>query len=597
MNSNNFDKLLRQVVIVPVCALLLTAGILVWQVLSFSRTVTSIQRSDRLVADTVEIESRVVDQETGLRGYQLTRDPMFLDPYGKADLALNQRFRHLREEEEVPELRQQAANLELSYNSWVSQYALPLIHAVKTGRVVPAPRFNLEGKRQMDDLRRQIAQLTQAAQDARDQRVRLWRSELRNLTIAFIMIALVVGLMIGLYVRHLLHLVSAAYRQSHQALRIRAEQTFRSEEKLRTTLESIGDGVITCDAHGCVQTMNTVARELTGWSSEEALHKPLEQVFHIVDELTREPAESPVAIVKREERVVGLREHTILIRRDGTELFIDDSGAPIRDKFGRLTGIVLVFRDISVAKKSRDALLANEKLAVAGRLAAAIAHEIHNPLDSVANLLYLMAGDSNAAENSQMLDLARQEIARVTQISRAMLSLYRESRTPVPVDVKEMLQSILLLMEGRLRNMKVAASLSVSEGLIIHGFPAELRQVFTNLLTNAAEATGSGNRIQIVGCAAQPMASATGLPRPAGAIVEITDHGPGVPEEIREELFKPFFSTKGENGTGLGLWISKGIITKHGGSIDLASKTDPLDHGTTVTVFLASDPPFSALPS
>jgi signal transduction histidine kinase len=253
-------------------------------------------------------------------------------------------------------------------------------------------------------------------------------------------------------------------------------------------------------------------------------------------------------------------------------------------------GVVLVFRDITLAIKSQDALLANEKLAVAGRLAATIAHEIHNPLDSVSNLLFLMDGESTPEESADFLQLAKGEIARVTQISRAMLALYREAKAPIEIDLKEMLESILLLMERRFNSLGVTIQADLPEGLMIHGFPAELRQVFTNLLTNAAEASSPDDLITV---SAQPCEShidAEGKRREKGAIVTIRDHGPGVPEEIQSQLFQPFFTTKGERGTGLGLWVSRGIITKHGGSIGLVSNTDPIFHGTAVNVFLATDP-------
>ena len=188
-----------------------------------------------------------------------------------------------------------------------------------------------------------------------------------------------------------------------------------------------------------------------------------------------------------------------------------------------------------------------------------------------------------------------------------MLSLYREAKAPVAIDIKEMLESILLLMERRFVALGVTVVPDLPPDLIVHGFPAELRQVFTNLLTNAAEASG----IQPNGLQPNPFSSdyippssiirlrarscpagtdKTGLRREPGVMVSIKDAGPGVPEAILANLFKPFFTTKGERGTGLGLWVSRGIMTKHGGSIELESSTDPDHHGTTVNVFLATDP-------
>jgi PAS domain S-box-containing protein len=376
----------------------------------------------------------------------------------------------------------------------------------------------------------------------------------------------------------------------------RAEELFQSEQRLRTTLDSIGDGVITCDAAGHIQMMNPVARELTGWKQSEADGQPLEKVFHIVNERSGKTMETPVSKVKRLDRVVGVANHTVLVRKDGTELNIADSGAPIRDKNGDIVGVVLVFRDITMERKTQDALIANEKLAVAGRLAATIAHEIHNPLDSVSNLIYLMRNGTTAEESRQFMDMAEQELARVTQISRAMLGLYRESKAPVVVDLKETLQEILLLMERRFIELNVTVSTDMPQPVSVAAFPAELRQVFTNLIANAAEAASPGGRVKVsirphpAGALQAPGAEATGQKMQAGATVTIADNGVGITAEVQPHLFQPFFTTKGERGTGLGLWVSRGIINKHGGTISLKSDTSQGAHGTVVNVFLATNP-------
>jgi signal transduction histidine kinase len=171
-----------------------------------------------------------------------------------------------------------------------------------------------------------------------------------------------------------------------------------------------------------------------------------------------------------------------------------------------------------------------------------------------------------------------------------MLSLYRESKAPVEIELKSTLESVLLLLSRRFSNLGVTVESNLPENLAVHGFPAELRQVFTNLLTNAAEAAGKGGVIQVTASHCEPATASGGLRREAGVLLEVTDHGPGVPESLQPSLFQPFFTTKGERGTGLGLWVSKGIITRHGGSLNLRSSTRPEDHGTTVEVFLAVDP-------
>ena len=409
--------------------------------------------------------------------------------------------------------------------------------------------------------------------------------------LVLVVLALAVGIIIGLFTRDRLEAVSAAFRRSLDLQRRRAEELFQSEQHLRTTLASIGDGVITCDAHGNVQMMNPVAQELTGWLESQARNRPLDEVFHIVNETTRQPVENPVTKVQRLNRVVGIANHTVLIRKDGSEIAIDDSGAPIRNEAGELTGIVMVFRDITMERRTRAALLANEKLAVAGRLAATIAHEIHNPLDSVANLLYLLQHDPKDGEAKHFLDIAQSELARVTQISRAMLSLYRESKAPVPVNLKDMLDDLLLLMEGRFNSLGVTRLLRPParnhRRWIPRRTPPGLHQPH-HQRRRGRRRTVAPSRVRVIPQAAASTSPAQRLH--AGAIVEITDNGPGIPPDIRDHLFQPFFTTKGERGTGLGLWVSQGIIRKHAGSIHLDSHTDGSDHGTTATVFLASKP-------
>jgi PAS domain S-box-containing protein len=441
----------------------------------------------------------------------------------------------------------------------------------------------------MDYMRVHLDAIIAMAEQSRKDRINQWRQQTRHLLLLLIALALAIGLLVGLFTRGRLESAYTAFRHAIDLQRRRAEELFLSEQHLRTTLASIGDGVIACDAEGRVQMMNLVAQELTGWTESQARNLPLDEVFHIVDETTHLPIENPVVKVQRLNSIVAIGNHTVLLRKDGSELSVNDSGAPIRNADGQITGIVMVFRDITLELKTRAALLANEKLAVAGRLAATIAHEIHNPLDSVANLLYLLQNDPTEEESKQFLQMAQRELARVTQISRAMLSLYRESKAPVTVNLKEMLDDLLLLMQRRFQMLGVTVSADLTPQIAVEGFPAELRQVFTNLITNAAEAAGQSGNVT-VRITSQPAEAASSPALEAGAIVEIVDNGPGIPLENREHLFQPFFTTKGEHGTGLGLWVSQGIIRKHAGSIDLISRTDGPSHGTTARVFLSAKP-------
>jgi PAS domain S-box-containing protein len=595
LNLSQFKYILRQVFLLPVVALLVVAGALYFQIRGANATVNLIQDADARISQATLVSKLIVDEESGLRGYETTGDGRFLQPFTEAASHVQQDVQSLDDMSGADkDLRHDIADLRDEHRTWLDAFALPVIAQVRGGGKTSDVELNLRGKAMMDEVRHDLNDIIQKAERNRTERIALWHHQVHIMLMVLLALALGMGVLIGLFTRNRLHAVSAAYSTSLEILGHRAEELFQSEQQLRTTLDSIGDGVITCDATGRIQMMNPVARELTGWGPSEARGQPLEKVFHIVHETTRETVETPVAKVKRLNRIVGMANHTILVRKDGTELNVADSGAPIRDQKGDITGIVLVFRDITMERKTQDALMANEKLAVAGRLAATIAHEIHNPLDSVSNLLFLMRNGTSKEESARFMDMAEHELTRVTQISRAMLGLYRESKTPVVVDLKEMLNEILLLLERRLIDLGVTVSTDMLEPVSVPAFPAELRQVFTNLITNAAEAAASGGKVKVSLKAHPAGDDFDGQKLPAGAIVTIADNGPGIPDDVQPHLFQPFFTTKGERGTGLGLWVSRGIINKHGGIISLKSDTSQTECGTSVSVFLAAKPTISA---
>lgn len=364
--------------------------------------------------------------------------------------------------------------------------------------------------------------------------------------------------------------------------RKRAEEALRqNEERWATTLRSIGDAVISTCARGKVIFMNEVAQTLTGWPLVDAQGKDLETVFNIVNEVTRVRSESPVSRVIHQGQTVGLANHTALISRDGTEYPIEDSAAPIRNKDGEITGIVLVFHDVVEKRKAEKAVQNSERLATTGRLAATLAHEIHNPLDTVGNLLYLMNQAPDPEASRQYVELASQEVARVTQMTRHMLAFQRESNKPVPVNVAEILDSVVVLFERKIQSAGIQVEKHVHFEREFLGLPGEMRQVFANLFGNAVEAVGKNGKIRLSAYASQNWRTGE-----FGLRVVVADNGPGIPKNIRGKIFEPFFTTKGEAGTGLGLWITSGIVNNSGGTLRLRSVTRDGRTGTCFSVFL-----------
>jgi len=301
------------------------------------------------------------------------------------------------------------------------------------------------------------------------------------------------------------------------------------------------------------------------------------EVFKIVNEETRVKTESPFSQVMRLGTVVGLANHTMLLREDGSAIAIDDSGAPIRDDQGNILGVVLVFRNVTEQKEILDTLRSNEKLAAAGKLSASIAHEIHNPLETVRNIFYLMR-KRTGQDMDALIEMAEQERTRVVQITKNMLSLYRESKKVTPIKLPEIVDSVAVLLLRPLRDKSVSLSKQFLTEAQISAFPAEMRQVASNLITNAIDAVEPGGHIAVT---VEDVLTKNLRP---GVALMVADNGSGISKQYLAKLFRPFFTTKGENGTGLGLWITQGIVSKHNGDIELVSDTSAERHGTTFRV-------------
>ena len=574
-----FNRTLRQLVAVPTLLLLILASFLFWQIQAAARAQRELDHSDQITARLQQMQNLFIDQETGLRGFQLTGDPVMLAPWKAAATPIQTQFAALQQMlAGDPAQMASLAILRNRYNQWLG-FADAVLHQDATS--LNAEGMNQRGKRMMDGIRATVGTMQQHETDLREEQYRHARWLQRRELLSLLLSVLVVGIILVFFTRHHVHAISASYLRRIAEITRRSEELSESQQWFQTTLESIGDAVIACDMNGQVTFMNAVAEKLTGWTLADARKKQLETVFRIIHEETRQAAENPVAKVRRLRKVVGLANHTVLIARDGRESVIDDSAAPIVGDTGDMIGVVLVFRDVTEERQMQSALVASEKLAVAGRLAASIAHEIHNPLDSVANLHYLLDQETDAEKRAEYLRLAQQELGRTMQISRTMLSLYREPKAPIEIQLRELVDGVLLLLDRRLQHQGMRVETEIADDLSVEGFPAELRQVLTNLVVNAMDASGSKGRIRI-----RVQRAEAGELRGVGALIEIADSGPGIPPEAVSRLFQPFFTTKGSNGTGLGLWVSMGIVQKHGGSIQVGQSDDPQLPGASIRVFL-----------
>ena len=356
-----------------------------------------------------------------------------------------------------------------------------------------------------------------------------------------------------------------------------------SEQWLATTLKSIGDAVIATDAEGFVTFMNPVAEALTGWNQEEAAGKPLKKVFNIRNEITGKQAENPATKVLREGIVVGLANHTALIARDGTKHPIDDSGAPIRDHKGKITGVVLVFRDITEKRKMEEELLKARKLEAVGILAGGIAHDFNNILTAImGNItlakIYVKPGDKT---HERLID-AEKASMRAKDLTQQLLTFSRGG-APIKktVVISKLLESTALFA---LTGSNVRCVFSVAGDLWpVEVDEGQISQVISNLTINADQAMPEGGIIKVL--AENVVVDAKeGLPLQKGKYIKISieDQGIGIRKEHLQKIFDPYFTTK-HKGSGLGLATAYSIAKRHEGCVQVESEPGV---GSTFNIYL-----------
>lgn len=358
-----------------------------------------------------------------------------------------------------------------------------------------------------------------------------------------------------------------------------AEET----ERLAVTLRSIADGVITTDTEGRILLLNRVAETLTGWSNVQASGRPLNEVFNIIDDRTGQPFESPVKKLLAG-KTLGLVEQTTLIDKKGRKIRISDSGAPIRDKTGKVIGIVLVFRDIREKLRTEQELTKIKKLESIGVLAGGIAHDFNNILAAILGNIDLSLRDKNLNENTQRRLMQAQTASfRARDLTQQLLT-FSKGGQPIK-EVASLAEVVQESAEFSLRGDTVACSYDFPDDLwLVDIDKGQISQVIQNIIINASNAMPDGGLIEISG----KNISTTEADISARAEtqhyvkLDIRDTGIGIPANMLEKIFDPYFTTK-QQGSGLGLAITHSIINKHGGSISVQSTPGV---GSTFSIYL-----------
>lgn len=360
------------------------------------------------------------------------------------------------------------------------------------------------------------------------------------------------------------------------------ESLIEEKEKLRITLQSIGDGVIATDTNGRIAVINETAQQLTGYSQEEAQGKPLSEIFVIVHELSSKPLDNPVEKVLQTQQIYELSNHTMLIAKDGTRRIIADSAAPIKDATGRILGAVLVFRDMSEKIRLIEAVQRTQRLESLGQLAAGLAHDFNNILEGVMGYIGLASTYIKDNNISELLGEALKSVQRAKGLTGQLLT-FAKGGTPI-----KKTQSVIPLLKDTVKfalsGSNVKPEFNCDEDLWNAEFDYnQIAQVIENIVINAVHAMPMGGTIT-VGAHNITFALNEHPLLPAGKYIKIAiaDKGIGIPKDILSKIFDPFFTTKSK-GHGLGLATGYSIIARHNGTIEVDSIPG---QGTTFYIYL-----------
>jgi PAS domain S-box-containing protein len=364
-----------------------------------------------------------------------------------------------------------------------------------------------------------------------------------------------------------------------------AEDISYARFHLAAIVESADDAIISKDLTSIIASWNDAACRMFGYTASEMIGQ---SIVRLIPEPLRYEEDEILAKLKAGERI----EHyeTTRLKKTGETVEVSITISPIRDRLGQVIGASKIVRDISDRKRIERHLIQAEKLAATGRMAASVAHEINNPLESLMNLIFLARQSSPVDGKAyKYLLTAESELERVSHIARQTLGFYRDTGAPVEVHLHDLVENVLSVYRSKLLAAGISVETHFNDLQKIIVSKGEMIQVFSNIIANAVDAMGQGGVLRI---------AVKKVRGPAGDGIQVVfrDRGSGITQEHLEKIFEPFFTTKGNLGTGIGLWIAKQLVEKRGGQISIASHTEAGNSGTSVTIAIPfADPALRSL--
>jgi PAS domain S-box-containing protein len=354
--------------------------------------------------------------------------------------------------------------------------------------------------------------------------------------------------------------------------------------QLAAIVDSADDAIVSKDLNGIVKSWNGGACKMFGYTADEMIGQSILRI--IPEELHDEEAE-----ILRKLRAGERIDHYETTRRkkNNERIEVSVTISPIRDSSASIIGASKIARDISDRKRVESLLIQSEKLAATGRMAAAIAHEINNPLESLVNLIFL-ARQESAVDGKvyRYLLTAEEELERVSHLARQTLGYYRDTGSPAMVYVHSLLENVLTVYHAKLLSTGIFVNTQFNDLQKVVISRGEMIQVFSNVIANAIDSMREGGSLHIT---TRNILGATG----DGLQIVVRDSGSGIRQEHLPKIFEPFFTTKGELGSGIGLWVAKQLVERRGGQISVASSTERGNSGTSITIFIPFTSPASRI--
>jgi PAS domain S-box-containing protein len=362
------------------------------------------------------------------------------------------------------------------------------------------------------------------------------------------------------------------------------KQADENRFRLAAIVDSADDAIISKNLNSIIKSWNEGARRMFGYTADEIIGKSI--LLLIPEELQYEEDE-----ILRKLRAGERVDHyeTRRKKKSGEIFDVSVTISPVKDESGRVIGASKIARDISDRKRMERMLMQSEKLAATGRMAAAIAHEINNPLESVINLVFLARQHSGSSGKvHEYLLAAEEELERVSHIARQTLGYYKDTGLPTEIYIHDLIENVLTVYNSRLTSTGITVDLQFNDLQKLVASKGEMLQIFSNVIANAIDAMRGGGSLKI---STRQVISTSG----DGIQIVIRDNGTGIKQEHLEKIFEPFFTTKGDLGTGIGLWVTRQLVEKRGGQISVASGTEQGNSGTSITIFIPVKIPISQL--